>query len=107
MAKDFNIGYSTVKKIRQNAEEIRKIALNNRKLNRKRKHESPNEEIGEALSAWFHQMRAKSAIINGTVNVGKSQAACDDARASRFRAVVRLVRTIEITSQHQIYQSFG
>ena len=29
VAKDFNIGYSTVKKIRQNEEEIRKIALNN------------------------------------------------------------------------------
>ncbi len=29
VAKDFNIGYSTVKKIRQNEEEIRKIALSN------------------------------------------------------------------------------
>ncbi|CAF3916596.1 unnamed protein product [Rotaria magnacalcarata] len=29
VANDFNIGYSTVKKIRQNEEEIRKIALNN------------------------------------------------------------------------------
>ena len=27
VAKDFNIGYSTVKKIKQNEEEIRKIAL--------------------------------------------------------------------------------
>jgi hypothetical protein len=34
VAKDFNIGYSTVKKIRQNEEEIRKIALNNGNLNR-------------------------------------------------------------------------
>ena len=32
VAKDFNIGYSTVKKIRQNEEEIRKIALNNGNL---------------------------------------------------------------------------
>jgi ribosomal protein L9 len=49
VAKDFNISYSTVKKIRQNEEEIRKIALSNGNLNRKRKRESPNEEIGEAI----------------------------------------------------------
>ncbi|CAF0977158.1 unnamed protein product [Adineta steineri] len=45
VAKDFNIGFSTVKKIRQNEEEIRKIALSNGNLNRKRNHESPDEEI--------------------------------------------------------------
>jgi hypothetical protein len=56
LAKDFNIGYSTVKKIRQNEEEIRKIVMNNGNLNRK--SESPNEEIAEALIVWFHQMRA-------------------------------------------------
>ena len=64
VAKDFNTGYSTVKKIRQNEEEIRKIPLNNRNLNRKRKRESPNEEIGESLIAWFHQIRTKNAMIN-------------------------------------------
>jgi hypothetical protein len=42
VAKDFNMGYSTVKKIRQSEEEIRKIALSNGNLNRKRKRESPN-----------------------------------------------------------------
>jgi hypothetical protein len=47
VAKDFNIGYSTVKKIRQNEEEIRKIALNNGNLNRKRKCESPEGESEE------------------------------------------------------------
>jgi hypothetical protein len=46
VAKDFKIGYSTVKKIRQNEEEIRKIVMNNGNLSRKRKRESPNEEIG-------------------------------------------------------------
>ena len=39
VAKDFNIGYSTVKKIRQNEEEIRKIVMNNGNLSRKRKRE--------------------------------------------------------------------
>ncbi|CAF1656308.1 unnamed protein product [Rotaria magnacalcarata] len=73
VAKDFNIGYSTVKKIRQNEEEIRKIALNNGKLNRKRKRESPNEEIGEALIAWFHQMRVQNATINGPLMLEKAK----------------------------------
>ena len=73
VAKDFNTGYSTVKKIRQNEEEIRKIALNNRNLNRKRKGESPNEEIGESLIAWFHQMRAKNATINGPLMLEKAK----------------------------------
>ena len=40
VAKDFSIAYSTVKKIRQNEEEIRKIALNNGNLHRKRKRKS-------------------------------------------------------------------
>ncbi|CAF1550825.1 unnamed protein product [Rotaria magnacalcarata] len=73
VAKDFNIGYSTVKKIRQNEEEIRKIALNNEKLNRKRKRESPNEEIGEALIAWFHQMRVQNATINRPLMLEKAK----------------------------------
>ncbi|CAF2756316.1 unnamed protein product [Rotaria sp. Silwood2] len=62
-----------VKKIRQNEEEIRKIALNNGNLNRKRKRESPNEEIGEALIAWFHQMRAQNATINGPLMLEKAK----------------------------------
>ncbi|CAF1647808.1 unnamed protein product [Rotaria magnacalcarata] len=66
-----NIGYSTVKKIRQNGEEIRKIALNNGNLNRKRK--SPNKEIGEALITWFHQMRAQNATINGSLMLDKAK----------------------------------
>ena len=73
VAKDFNTGYSTVKKIRQKEEEIRKIALNNRNLNRKRKRESPNEEIGESLIAWFHQIRAKNAMINGPLMLEKAK----------------------------------
>ena len=73
VGKDFNIGYSTVKKIRQNEEEILKIALNNRNLNRKGKHESSNEEISEAFIAWFHQMRAKNAMINGPLMLGKAK----------------------------------
>jgi hypothetical protein len=62
-----------VKKIRQNEEEIRKIALSNGNLNRKRKRESPNEEIGEALIAWFHQMRAQNATINGPLMLEKAK----------------------------------
>ena len=73
VAKDFNTGYSMVKKIRQNEEEIRKIALNNRNLIRKRKRESPNEEIGESLIAWFHQMRAKNTMINGPLMLEKAK----------------------------------
>jgi hypothetical protein len=73
VAKHFNIGYSTVKKIRQNEEEIRKIALNNGNLNRKRRRESPNEEIGEALIAWFHQMRVQNATINGPLMLEKAK----------------------------------
>ncbi|CAF2149301.1 unnamed protein product [Rotaria magnacalcarata] len=70
VAKDFNIGYSTLKMIRQNVE-IRKIALNNGNLNRKRKRESPNEEIGEVLITWFHQMRAQNTTINGPLMLEK------------------------------------
>ena len=73
MAKDFKIGYSTVKKIRQNEEEVRKIALSNGNLNRKRKRESPNEEIGETLIAWFHQIRARNATINGPLMLEKAK----------------------------------
>ncbi|CAF1493516.1 unnamed protein product [Adineta ricciae] len=73
VAKYFNIGYSTVKKIRQNEEEIRKVVVNNGNLSRKRKRESPNEEIGEALIAWFHQMRAQNATINGPLMMGKAK----------------------------------
>jgi hypothetical protein len=35
VAKDFNVGYSMVKKIRQNEEEIRKIMMKNGNLSRK------------------------------------------------------------------------
>ncbi len=73
VAKDFNIGYSTVKRIRQNEEEIRKKGLNNGNLNRKRKRESPNEEIGETLIAWSHQMRAQNATINGPLMLEKAK----------------------------------
>ncbi|CAF3992847.1 unnamed protein product [Rotaria magnacalcarata] len=73
VAKQFNIGYSTVKKIRQNEEEIRKIVMNNGNLSRKRKRESPNEEIGEALIVWFHQMRAQNATINGPLMMEKAK----------------------------------
>ena len=73
LAKVFNIGYSTVKKIRQNEAEIRKIALNNRNLNRKRKCESSNEEIGEVRIAWFHQMRAQNAMMNGSLMLEKAK----------------------------------
>jgi hypothetical protein len=47
--------------------------LSNGKLNRKRKRESPNEEIGEALIAWFHQMRAQNATINGPLMLEKAK----------------------------------
>ena len=73
VAKDFNIGYSTVKKIRQNEEEIRKIVMNNGNLSRKRKRESPNEEIGEALIVWFNQMRAQNATIHGPLMMEKAR----------------------------------
>jgi hypothetical protein len=73
VAKDFNIGYSTVKKIRQNEEEIRKIVMNNGNLSRKRKRESPNEEIGEALIVWFNQMRAQNAMIHGPLMMEKAR----------------------------------
>ncbi|CAF1455089.1 unnamed protein product [Adineta ricciae] len=73
VAKYFNIGYSTVKKIRQNEEEIRKVVVNNGNLSRKRKRESPNEEIGEALIVWFHQMRAQNATINGPLMMEKAK----------------------------------
>jgi transposase len=66
VAKDFNIGYSTVKKIRQNEEEIRKIVMNNGNLSRKRKRESPNEEIGEALYYDIEDMIEKNVSINRT-----------------------------------------
>jgi len=42
VAEDFNIGFCTVKKIRENEEESRKKALSNDNLNRKRKRESPH-----------------------------------------------------------------
>lgn len=73
VANDFKVGYSTVRKIKQHEEEIRKIALSNGNLDRKRKRESPNEEIGDALIAWFHQMRSENAVINGPLMLEKAK----------------------------------
>ena len=42
-------------------------------LSRKRKRESPNEEIAEALIVWFHQMRAQNATINGPLMMEKAK----------------------------------
>lgn len=38
-------------------QQFRKAALINVNLERKRKGESPNEEIGDELIAWFNRMR--------------------------------------------------
>lgn len=73
VAFDFKIGYSTVRKIRQQEEEIRKTAMINGNLDRKRKRESPNEEIGDALIAWFNQMRLENVVVNGPLMLEKAK----------------------------------
>lgn len=73
VAKAFNIGYSTVKKIRQQEDEIRNTAVSNGNLSRKRQRESMNGEIEDALLAWFHQIRAQNATVNGPLMLEKAK----------------------------------
>ena len=73
MAKDFGVDKSTISRIKSKEKEIRGEALTNGNLNRKRKRESPNEDVGDALIAWFNQMRSQDAVINGPLLLEKAR----------------------------------
>lgn len=72
VAREFGIGYSTVKKIKKNEDEIIKKASTSCNLQRKRCRRSPNEEIGNALITWYHQVKDRMAI-NGPIMLEKAK----------------------------------
>lgn len=72
-ASEIGIGFSTLKKIRKEEDDIRKLAVSNANLQRKRKRESPHEEVGDALVLWFQQMLAKNVPINGPLMLEKAK----------------------------------
>jgi len=73
VAEKFNVSQSTISKIKKAEKEIRHEALTNGNLNRKRKRESPNEEVADSLMEWFYQMRQQNAVINGPLMMEKAQ----------------------------------
>lgn len=72
VAREFGIGYSTVKKIKKNEDEILKKASGGNLL-RKRCRPSPNEEVGNALIAWYHEMKAENVPITGPIMLEKAK----------------------------------
>ena len=73
VAREFGIGYSTVKKIKKNEDEILKKAAMSGNLLRKRCRPSPNEEVGNALITWYHQMKAENVPISGPIMLEKAK----------------------------------
>lgn len=72
VAKEFGIGYSTVKKIKQREIEILKKSNVSSNLYRIRDRKSRNDEIGDAVITWYHQMKADNAI-NGPIMQDKAK----------------------------------
>ena len=69
---EYEIGKSTITRIVQDEAKIRGVALSNGNLNQKRKRVS-YKDVNAALSQWFHQQRAKNAIITGHVIMEKAK----------------------------------
>lgn len=69
----FSIGLSTFHKIKAKENLIRQSFVSNKKLNRKRNKGSTYNELNKALTHWFHQVRAKNAIVNGPLVMEKAQ----------------------------------
>lgn len=65
VSKEFGVHKGTISKIKSAEKEIRQEALSNGNINRKRKRESGNEDVGEALIEWFHQILAQGGTVNG------------------------------------------
>lgn len=73
VAKEFNVDQSTISRIKKQEASLREVALVNGNLSRKRKRESPHEEIGNALIVWFEQMKAQNAPISGPLMMEKAK----------------------------------
>lgn len=73
VATEFGVHKSVISRIKKNEDEIQDKALANGNLNRKRQRESPNEDVADALIAWFHQMRVENAVINGPLMLEKAR----------------------------------
>lgn len=73
VAREFGIGYSTVKKIKKNEEEIIKKAAESGNLLRKRCRRSPNEEVGNALITWYYQIKERNMPVNGPIMLDKAK----------------------------------
>uniref|UniRef100_A0A914XFN0 HTH CENPB-type domain-containing protein n=1 Tax=Plectus sambesii TaxID=2011161 RepID=A0A914XFN0_9BILA len=61
----YGCGLSTIVHIVQEETKIRNVALENGNTSRKRLRKGNYEEVDEAVTVWFHQMRAKNAVISG------------------------------------------
>lgn len=72
-AADYGIGFSTLKKIKRQENQIRQMAISNANLKRKRNRESLHEEVGDALVLWFQQMLSKNVPINGPLMMEKAK----------------------------------
>lgn len=71
VASKYQIDRSTVSKIKQNSQQIRKDNLEN-KLQKKRYKVSSGEKIEEPLLIWFRQTRSQNIPINGPMLLEKA-----------------------------------
>jgi hypothetical protein len=65
MSVNYGISMATITRIVQQEAKIRSIALENGNTARKRLRKGNYDELDQAVSVWFHQMRAKNAVISG------------------------------------------
>lgn len=73
IAKEFNCNVSTISRIVKEEEKIKEMALENGNTSRKRIRRGNYDEIDQAVSMWFKQMRAKDAVISGPMIMEKAK----------------------------------
>ena len=69
----FSIGRSTFYKIQASEASLRSAVAANRNLSLKRNKVSTYSDLNEAVTRWFHQVRANNGIVNGPMVMEKAK----------------------------------
>uniref|UniRef100_A0A914VDN8 HTH CENPB-type domain-containing protein n=1 Tax=Plectus sambesii TaxID=2011161 RepID=A0A914VDN8_9BILA len=73
----FTIGLSTFYKIKAQETALRDASIANKNLKRKRSKASKYDDLNQALTQWFHQVRVRNSLINGPIVMEKAKQLAD------------------------------
>jgi hypothetical protein len=72
VAKEYHCDRTTIFRIKQKEEELRKSQLSNRNNSKIRERQSSHPQVDAAMLQWFTKMREKNAIITGPLMLEKA-----------------------------------